>query len=195
MKQKQYRLEAPWGDLFSASVGCVGKLLPGCDRLDRLVHTVNGIARAAEVLDAGCSSLLDDCRETFLWLIPRCGKIGHLINAARCIVRVMRRFGLDWSSLLDECRRRLLQLLPECEDLAVAVRVMDCIVAIAPLVAVADDEATPCPDEADNIGKSPRVTSASVTSRIIELPCNPLQAPALARERSSTPCLMCGDRP
>ena len=116
MKQRYYQLEASWDDLFSASVGCVSRLLPGCDRLDRLVHTVNGIARATESLNAGCVDMLDECRETFMWLIPRCSKIGYLVNAARCIARVMKRFGLDWSSLLDECRIRLMQLLPECEE-------------------------------------------------------------------------------
>lgn len=195
MKQKQYQLEGPWGDLFSTSVDCVGKLLPGCDRLDRLVRTVNGIARATEALNAGCLSLLDDCRETFLWLIPRCGKVEHLVSATRCIARVMRRFGVDWSSLLDACRCRLMQLVPECEDLAAAVRVVDCIVAIAPLVAVEENEATTSDEDSSSDLYPEADTSVATGTRIIEIPWHPLQPPALAREQGNTSRLPCTDRP
>lgn len=195
MKQKQHQLEAPWGNLFSTSVECVSRLLPGCNRLDRLVHTVNGIARATDTLNAGCASLLDDCYESFLWLIPRCEKIGHVVNATRCIARVMRRFGLEWSTLLNECRHRLMQLLPECEELTTAVRVINCIVSIAPLISIDDEENAPSPDKAEHPGKVLPLAPAIVTSHIIEIPRSSLQGPALARERNATSCLLRGDRP
>ena len=191
MKQRHYQLEASWDDLFSASVGCVSRLLPGCDRLDRLVHTVNGIARATESLNAGCVDMLDECRETFMWLIPRCSKIGYLVNAARCIARVMKRFGLDWSSLLDECRIRLMQLLPECEELAAAVRVINCIVEIAPLISLSDTDNAPSAGTTDDTAavSSPE-TPVAVLSRSMETPSNPMTPPAMPRGDSNVPYLL-----